>query len=858
MKKPLLSLLFCTIIGLLFWMTSPNNSPITSHENQEDEVVSGAYEALSFWGMTQTYPSGHIPEKAQFAAWEQVQQMTTSRDNPPTEPWESMGPHNRAGRTLDLAFNPQNVNTLYACSASGGLWRSHTAGVGENAWNRVPLGFPALSVSTIDIVPNDSMTMYIGTGEVYNHIGAGTGAAFRPTRGTYGMGILKTTDGGQTWEKSLDWTLQQQKGVWMIKIVESDPNIIYAATTDGVYKSTDAGATWDLSLEVIMGTDILIHPDDPNLVLAACGNNGSPGVGIYRSIDGGENWTRITNGLPPVYNGKVQMNFAPSNPDIVFASIGNSQSGDTGASWLCRSGDFGTNWTVQNTRDYSRWQGWFSHDVDVNPNDPEDITVVGIQVWKSGDAGINLAVKSTQGVAGGSPPIGGQEGSNRFVHSDVHDVLYHPTLDNVFYVGSDGGVGRSLDNGETFETLNGRYQSVQFYNGFSNSFQDSTFSIGGLQDNGTIRWNGDLTWTFVFGGDGSWTAINPENDNIYYVSYQNLNMFRTQTGNPPQQSMGIPVLSFTTFISPYVISPTQGNILYAGSAGIAKTENGGDTWALTNNEQVLDGNPALSIDIAWDNPDVVYVGTAPTTLFGGTRGNLFVTTSGGDNWEVITDILPDRFPMDIAVDPTDEATAYVTFSGFGTGHVFRTTNYGESWEDISSNLPDIPHNAVVVDPLFPNNIYVGNDLGVFSSVDYGATWAPYMDGITDAILAFDLKISPTNRKLRVASHGNGAYQRDLLEQEITSVKEVTTTISEVSIFPNPVVQEATIQYELLKAQQVVIRLVDSAGRLVKALANETQTVGQQKVTWTKGNLSTGLYYVQVMTEDGVLSRAVKL
>ncbi|NIW79968.1 MAG: hypothetical protein GWN16_11135, partial [Calditrichae bacterium] len=127
-------------------------------------------------------------------------------------------------RTLVVEFNPQNPNTIFAGSASGGLWRSYSAGRGADAWEYVPTGFPVLGVSSIAFVPGDSNTFYIGTGEVYNYQNVGTDPAYRSTRGSYGIGILKTTDGGQTWSKSLDWSYNQQHGVWAVEVNPLNPN----------------------------------------------------------------------------------------------------------------------------------------------------------------------------------------------------------------------------------------------------------------------------------------------------------------------------------------------------------------------------------------------------------------------------------------------------------------------------------------------------------------------------------------------------------------------------------------------------------------------------------------------------------
>ena len=763
--------------------------------NPQDNIqakVSGAYEALNFLGGRQTYPDKVLPRESHYAAWQKWNQTETKPERNDVDPWESLGPHNRGGRTLAIAMNPQNENTLYAGSASGGLWRSYTGGKGATAWEQVNMGFPVLGVSTIAFHPLDSMIMYVGTGEVYNYEAAGTGAAYRNTRGSYGMGILKSEDGGKSWFKSLDWSYNQQHGIWMIKVDPQNPDIIYAATTLGVYKSIDAGLNWEESLNVVMGTDLIINPDNSNIILAACGNFQSPGFGIYKSWNAGETWEKVDSDLPKDYRGKIQLAFAPSNPSITYASIGNGFSSSDGASWLCRSEDFGSTWEIKSTEDYSRWQGWFSHDVAVNPIDPDNITAIGINVWSSDEGGSNLTRITDGGVGLSNPPIEGPDGDFNYIHSDAHDVFYNPNNSLNIYVANDGGIHRTDDGGITWYSINGGYQTTQFYNGASTSQNDPVFFIGGLQDNGTIRWNGDLTWRRVSGGDGSWTAIHPDNDNTYFVSSQFLNVRKTINGGNNFSGMdwGNSYNGTTAFIAPFVIAPTNGNILYAGSKNIAKSVDEGVTWNTINNGNPLDGNPVLSMEVSPQDASVLYAATAP---FEGNRSHVF-STIDGNNFNNVTSDLPDRYPMDITVDPNDPATAYIVYSGFGTGHVFKTSNYGDTWEDISNNLPDVPTNAVIVDPLYSNHIYVGNDLGVFVSIDGGFTWESFQDGMAEATMIFDLKVFEEERKIRAATHGNGAFQRDLLDAP-SSTKNAGIIEEDITLFPNPVSNTISIQLE---------------------------------------------------------------
>ena len=303
---------------------------------------SGAYEALGFLARQRAYPRATLPPQGYGSAFAQAQAMSKRKLD---TQWETMGPHNIAGRMLAVALNPQNPGTVWAGSAGGGLWRSHTGGVGAAAWSYVATGHPVLAVSAIVIAPADSNVIYIGTGEVYNHTNTQGGVAIWETRGSYGMGILKSTNNGRTWVRSLDWSRNQQRGVQMLRINPKNPNTVWAATTEGVYVTHDAGANWHRSLDVVIATDVVIHPVDTSLVFAACGNLGSSGKGIYRTSNGGASWEKLNNGLPTDYFGKTLLDISQSTPDTIYASIGGG-SGTLGErrTWLVRSTNRGDSW----------------------------------------------------------------------------------------------------------------------------------------------------------------------------------------------------------------------------------------------------------------------------------------------------------------------------------------------------------------------------------------------------------------------------------------------------------------------------------------------------------------------------------
>jgi photosystem II stability/assembly factor-like uncharacterized protein len=647
---------------------------------------------------------------------------------------------------------------------------------------------------------------------------------------------LKSTDGGQSWFKSLDWSYNQTRGVEVVRVNPLNPDVIWAGTTEGTYKSIDAGQTWQQKSSVIMVWDLVVHPMDTNIVVIGCGNFGSTGYGIYRTTDGGQNWNKINQGVPATFNGKIHLDISPSHPDVVYASIGNGFSQSNGASWLCKSSDKGATWNIISTQDYSRWQGWFSHDVGISPVDTNIVLTVGIGAWKSTNGGQNLSIRSNpnMNLILGRPPIGLPDGPPDYIHADIHDVEFNPTNPNLVYYGTDGGVFRSTDAGETFESCNGSYQTVQFYNGFSSSPMDSLFSLGGLQDNSTIIYDGDLAWIRVIGGDGSWTAINPSNDNIIHASWQNLNLVKSTNRGQSFFNTSVPSSGITAFIAPYVISATNPNILYAGRNVIYKTTNGGSNWTATNSGAQLDGNPAIAMAISHLTSDVVYTATAPYINLRG----VYRTTNGGSSWDNITGNLPDRYPTDLSVKPTNDARVFITFSGYGTSHVFRSTDYGNTWMDVSGNLPDLPTSAVIIDPIHPDHIYVGNDMGVFVSTDDGINWYDFNEGLPDAVMVFDLSISPLNRKLRVATHGNGAYERDLLEQPV-GIQSQDLPISQFMLeqnYPNPFNPVTRIRYSLSTSGQVSLKIYNTLGQQVKTLiGQEFHTSGAHEIQWDGTN-----------------------
>jgi photosystem II stability/assembly factor-like uncharacterized protein len=820
----------------------------------------GAYEALAWWGAGRAYPGADLPPEGYARAVDRRRAMDAAARRPGGPAWEPLGPLNIAGRVLALALNPLHPTTVWAGSASGGLWRSTSGGLGARAWTRVPTGHGALAVSSVTFHPADTLTMVVGTGEVYRYQEGGN-PVYRPTRGSYGVGILKTTDGGATWTKALDWSRHQERGVWAVRFDPTNPSTLWAATTEGVYVSRDAGATWTPSLAVIMATDLSINPSNPLEVVAACGNQQSTGFGIYRTTNGGATWTRIGSGLPMAWIGKAQLDRHPTEHATVYVSIGNGIDG-VGTTGLFRSTNGGATWGLVTNTNYASFQGWFSHYVGINPHRPSDVLLGGLDFWRSTTGGASPVQESHDMGRLYDPPIGGPDNLDpNYMPSDHHAVAFHPTDPDVVYFAHDGGVSRSDDGGQTFLSVNGGLQTTQFYYGISAAPGDSMLLFGGMQDNGTAVYSGTGRWQRPYGGDGSWTALDPQNPAVRYLSYQYLSLLRSDDGGATWSWKAPPTGGDNTgFIAPYALAPSQPSRLYAASSRVYRSNDRGDTWGVTYGGVTLDpsGNAALTLAVAPSNPDVVWVSTVPNLTANGPDPGpprLYATRNGGQAWADVTAGLPDRFFTDVALHPTDDRVAYVAASGWGTSHLFKTTEGGQTWADVGAGLPDAPTNAVALDPLAPAHVYVGNDVGVFASRDGGATWASVSEGLPEAVIVMDLVVSPADRTLRAATHGNGAYRLRLEPSPVAAEGPPLPAALALDVAgPNPFRDATALRFSLVAPADVRLAVYDLAGRRVATLAGGRRAAGVHRVALDGRALAPATYVVRLEAGGRSVSR----
>ncbi|MEL6810719.1 MAG: T9SS type A sorting domain-containing protein [Bacteroidota bacterium] len=843
------------------------------NETEEDSIVvqqepiptSGAVRSLQAWGFERSYPHDKIPTSKFMEAFQLKKQQQAQRSHSAVGEWESMGPENIGGRMLALAFHPTDPDIIFAGSASGGLWKTTTQGVGQFAWENIPTGFPVLGVAAVVIDQNDPDIMFIGTGETYGFNIAEPGTINRVTRGTYGIGILKTIDGGTTWTQSLSFDMSQIKGVHDIEINPQNSQEVFAAATDGVFRSQDGGNTWSNVLAIINARDIEIDSNNGDVLYVSVGNldfsGTGAGVGIFKSTDGGDTFNELLDaGLLTVWTGKAELEIDPNDSNTIYASIQEGFATGTTTGGIFRSTDAGATWARINDQNIAQFQGWYSHDVAVNPSNPTEVMAVGISAWKSTDSGANFALKSANSWTIGEVSVDFPEGGPNYVHSDIHAVYYHPLVANKVFFATDGGVFSSEDGGETFVTHNGGLQTTQFYADMGSSSSRGDFLIGGTQDNASYLYKGNPSWFRILGGDGMSAAVRPDNDEIVFGSSQFLAIRKSVNGGDnffnAQPIIGSEPVAFS---APYVIAPSNNDIMYAGASFLYKNVVGGSSvWDATS-AQVVDGtNLIVKIAVSATDPDLLLVATAPDPFFGTGTPKIFRSTNGGVNFTEVSSSLPNRVCKDIEFDPTDDSVVYVTFSGFGSNHVYKSTDTGNSWTAIDTGLPDVPTNTIVVDPLNPDDVYVGNDLGVYYSDDAGISWEVFSDQLPEAVMIYDLNVSPSNRKLRAATHGRGIYQVSFVNDPL-SISDFELSGNALRVYPNPASEMVNISIDAkVGLTHVSLEVLSILGQPLARMSLGNLNSGLSTIQWDTSGLSSGNYFLRLNAEGKSVSKQLIL
>jgi len=852
------------MIFIFLWLCACDNPVVQNrHSDKGNRLI--ATENVSDLYIRQVYPGKSIPDKGYYQAFRKFRtQGSRAVETVYGESWKSIGPTNQAGRILSLAVHPEDPNIVFAGSASGGLWKLTITGDGwcDYHWEMIETGFPVLGVASIAINPADPDIMFIGTGEAFFH--KDYYIPLNRLMYTYGIGLLKTTDGGVTWKKSIDWTENQSRGVLSLSIKPGDPDVIFAGTTEGLFRSMDAGQNWEQIHDTLMTMDIEINPTCPDTMFITCGNAGTPGPGIFRSCDGGDTWTRLSGGLPDYWEGKVMLDMYRDDPSVIYADIydlvrpiGIDKTEDNGDSW-----NFVSNELMGDA------MGFYAHYLRVNPQDTTKLFKGNIHYGYSEDGGGSWTVMDEPGA---------YSNDSSFPHVDHHVFANHPHEPNAFFIGNDGGVWRTRDNGKSFQDLNHGLVTSQFYPGFASSPYDSGYAIGGMQDNGSAMYTGSENWeTFILNGDGGHAAFEEDNIDTVYAGLYLLSIFKSNDRAKNFRFIGpvnfwgedpeIPPSArdphedeWSRFPCPFYLLP--GGIMYAATNYVYKSYDYGETWTCCNYDRAIYDIPIISMAVSRKNTDYVYCATLPYPQWN-VGPELFVTRDGGSTWSNIGYQLPDRYII-LSVSPHNENVIYAAVGGFGTDHVYRSFNAGETWNSIGKGLPDVPTNVVRIDPEHYQNIYIGNDLGVWVSTDDGGSWDPFLAGLPEACIVTDLSIVPVNRKIRAATHGNGVFEASLLPAGAPEDIVLDVPLQLNQNYPNPFRETTTISFMVPQSSELVISIYDIQGRFVTKLSEANYSRGLNTLEWDgtgdDGNkLSGGLYICALKSNDQIYTKKMIL
>lgn len=771
--------------------------------------------------------------------------------------WEFAGPINIGGRVVDIEYDPDQPEIVYAAAATGGVLKSTDGG---ETWFHIFDDAATLSIGDIAVDPHNTLNIYVGTGE------ANGGHNNLP-----GVGIYKSTDGGGTWShKGLDST----DAIGRVIVDPNNPGVIYAAAVGsyflpnpqrGIYKSTDGGESWFKSLFISDSTgaiDIVIDPQNSsNLIAAMWERVRKPTTshlygktsGIFRSTDAGNSWFGLNQGSglpnPDIQQvGRIGLALCTTQPNILYALYNDGYN----YLGLFKSDNFGDSWfSVDPDRELQAGYAgfsWYFGQVRVNPVNPSIVYVMDVSFMRSSDSGNNWPVKY------------GYSGPQHF-HVDHHALAFHPDNPDIIIGGNDGGINISTDGGINWSTPK-NISVTQFYE-IGLDYINPMRLYGGTQDNNTIRTKtGSLDdWERILGGDGMYVIVDPINPDIIYAESQFGNLAKSTNGGSSFYSIlnGISSSDPTNWSTPVVMDPNNNNILYYGTNRLYRTTNAGQNWQAVS-ANLTDGFPGsrlgtiTSIAVAPSNSDVIYVGTDDS--------NVWVTTDGGNTWQNISAELPYRWVTRVKVDPRDEAKVYVTFSGLKwrdpEPRVFKSGDYGGSWINISSNMPDAPVNAFAVDYQYPDIIYLGSDVGAFVSFDDGESWEILGDGLP-VISVYDIQIHPSENFLVIGTHGRSMYKIDLnkLLSNVEEAGQPAVSFKLYQNYPNPFNPETTIKYSVPDAlHNVRLQIFDILGNEIAAPVNETKAPGNYEINWNAASFASGVYFYKLTV--GSFSQTKKL
>ena len=709
--------------------------------------------------------------------------------------WRSIGPAVMGGRTVDIDVVEKEPWIIYAAIGPSGVWKSVNNGI---TWKPVFFKENTVSVGDIAIAQCHPDIVWVGTGEATSRNSV-----------TIGDGVYKSTNGGKNWE---NMGLEDTRHISRIVINPGDPNIVYVAAMGhlwgpnkerAIYKTINGGRTWKKVLYIDENTgfaDLAIDPSDSLILYAAAYehrrlpyyfSSGGPGSGLYKTTDGGENWTKLTKDLPEGTMGRIGIDVSRSNPNVVYALIEHEDGG------IWRSEDKGKSWTrTCDNETYKQVNNrpFYYSQIRIDPGDDKVVYVFSGGSYVSKNMG-----EKFRAISAGT-------------HPDHHALWIDPSNPLHLIDGNDGGIDITYDGGKSWHAIQHMALAEVYQIGFDK--RNPYYVYCGLQDNGS--WGGPSAsldtagiinddWYTIGGGDGFYAQVDPSDPNIIYRNYQinGLSRFDKRINQAktikPMSSLEEPPYRFN-WNSPIYISPHDPKTVYTGGNYLFKTTDEGHSWEIispdlsTNDPEKLknSGGP-----ITMDNTGaeihctIITIAESPVkkgVLWCGTDdGNVQITLDGGKTWKnvvkKIKGIPPNTWCSRIEASRFDAGTAYVAFDGhrhddYGT-YVYKTTDFGKTWKSIKGNLPFGWVHVIREDLKNRNFLYVGTEFEIFATLDGGKSWFSLKNNLP-TVAVRDIAVHPRENDLIIGTHGRGIWILD----DISPIQEMTEEIfnSDIHLF----------------------------------------------------------------------------
>ncbi len=819
-----------------FFFFSACQQTENSTEIQEDKLLDKTYPYYDRY-IEYNYPNETIDVEAYAKRVEKLNQLrleTQFRSPGFDKEWQTQGPGNIGARVNTLAINPNNQDEIYAGFSGGGLYKTEDGG--EN-WQSIFDDNAFQSIGYVGIDPNDDDVIYLGTGDP-NLTGFPN----------IGNGIFRSNDRGASWE-SLG--LEEQRIISKIEVNPENSQQLFVASmglpfeknnTRGIYRSNDGGSSWEQVLFVSDSTgfsDVIVNPEQANIVYATTWDRvrsttvsivEGEGSNFYRSVDGGDSWTKIDDGLPDGILGRHGMDVCRTQPNHVYVVVVDTTRNLEG---IYRSEDYGASFSEIPTDtlppNILGGFGWYFGKVHVNPNDPDHIFVLGIDMYETRDAGLTW----TEAV----PPWWTYE-----VHADKHDLQI--MSDGEMYLATDGGVYRKNIDEYTWSDIE-NIPTTQFYRTAYNPHTPDEY-YGGAQDNGSTGGNAENIndWPRIWGGDGFQMVFHPDEPTLFFAETQRGNIVQFYYGYPSSATEGLE--GPRNWDMQYMMSTHDPNIMYTGTNKIhISTDSYFPFWTaisddLTYGETVITSQ--ATITCLHESPIEFGV------LIAGTN-NGYVHIQGPDgSWLDVSDQLPKKYVTDVKYSPDIAGVAFASFSGFNDNDfspiLFRTDNYGFSWEPISGDLPDATINDIYIIPDTKDEvIFVGTNDGVYGTTNGGINWQRLGTNMPN-IKVFDLEFNVANQELVAATFARSLQSYDIEEIISPATSTENEDKSSIAVYPNP----STGIINISGIESSSVQVVDQKGSVIAQLKSQNQLLDL-------AHLPKGWYWLNISDENG--KQAVK-